>query len=372
MAPRIFITGATGYIGGDALSQLTRSTKQYDVAALVRNSEKGAQVASQYPAIRLVYGDLDSAEVLEEEARKADIVLRKFLMISKPHRIQVWTVLTDMYAFADCANADHVVAAEALIKGLAAHASDRPGYLIHTSGTGILLFADMDRQIFGEASAKVYDDWENVSEVTSIPDFAPHREVDKIILASGSSNVKSAIVCPPTIYGRGRGPSSQRSLQLPELSRCTLEKGHGIQVGAGEAYWTNVHVHDLSDVYIALVEAAAAGGGKASWGDKGYYFTENGEHIWAEISKHVASAAYKQGFILSNTVETHSDEEINEMRQGGTMLWGANSRCRAIRARKLLGWSPKGKSIEEEIPDTVAFEAELQGFVKHHAAKVAG
>ncbi|KAL8922109.1 MAG: hypothetical protein Q9172_003714 [Xanthocarpia lactea] len=347
MAPRIFITGATGYIGGDALFQLTRSTKQYDVAALVRNSEKGAQVASQYPAIRLVYGDLDSAEVLEEEARKADIVLH-------------------------CANADHVVAAEALIKGLAAHASDSPGYLIHTSGTGILLFADMDRQIFGEASAKVYDDWENVSEVTSIPDFAPHREVDKIILASGSTNIKPAIVCPPTIYGRGRGPGSQRSHQLPELSRCTLEKGHGIQVGAGEAYWTNVHVHDLSDVYIALVEAAAAGGGKASWGDKGYYFTENGEHIWGEISKHVASAAYKQGFILSNTVETHSNEEINEMCQGGTMLWGANSRCRAIRARKLLGWCPKGKSIEEEIPDTVAFEAELQGFVKHHAAKVAG
>lgn len=59
-----------------------RSTEQYEVAALVRNSDKGAQIASQYPTIRLVYGGLDSAETLEEEARKADIVLRGYLMMS--------------------------------------------------------------------------------------------------------------------------------------------------------------------------------------------------------------------------------------------------------------------------------------------------
>ena len=56
-----------------------KSTKQYDVAALVRDSDKGAQIASQYPAIRLVYGDLDSSDVLEEEAKKADIVLRAII-----------------------------------------------------------------------------------------------------------------------------------------------------------------------------------------------------------------------------------------------------------------------------------------------------
>lgn len=70
-------TGATGYIGGDALYELMkRHSDDYQVAALVRNSDKGAQIASQYPNIRLVYGDLDSAETLQEEARKADIVLR--------------------------------------------------------------------------------------------------------------------------------------------------------------------------------------------------------------------------------------------------------------------------------------------------------
>ena len=42
---------------------------------MVRNSEQGARVASQYAKAGLIHGDLDDAAVLEEEARKADIVL---------------------------------------------------------------------------------------------------------------------------------------------------------------------------------------------------------------------------------------------------------------------------------------------------------
>ncbi|KAI4172343.1 MAG: hypothetical protein LQ343_003602 [Gyalolechia ehrenbergii] len=230
----------------------------------------------------------------------------------------------------------------------------------------------MERQTYGESSSKVYNDWDGVGEVTSIPDFAPHRNVDKVILGATAANVKPAIVCPPTIFGPGRGPGNQRSHQVPELSRCTLQKGHGIQVGAGETFWTNVHVHDLSDVFVSLVEAATAGGGQASWGSEGYYFTENGEHVWGKIAQLVATAAHKQGFIPSADVKVLPNKEIDDLCPAGTLLWGANSRCQAIRARKLLGWSPNRKSLEEDTPDTVAREADIRGFVKHHAAKIAG
>ena len=67
--------GATGYIGGDALFHIAKAHTAYDIACLVRNSEKGAQVASQFAKVRLVYGDLASEQILEEEATKADIVL---------------------------------------------------------------------------------------------------------------------------------------------------------------------------------------------------------------------------------------------------------------------------------------------------------
>lgn len=65
----------TGYIGGDALFATAQAHPDFEVACLVRNSDKGAQVASQYPRIRLVYGDLDDVDVLEHEAKKVDIVL---------------------------------------------------------------------------------------------------------------------------------------------------------------------------------------------------------------------------------------------------------------------------------------------------------
>lgn len=351
MAPKIFVLGATGYIGGDALYALVQAHSDYDITCLVRSSDKGAQIASQYSNVKLVYGDLDNADLLEREAQKADIVL-------------------------NCAHADHENAAKALVKGVAARSQEQPGYLIHTSGTGILNFADLEHKTFGEASAKVYDDWEGIGEVTSLPDYASHRNVDKVILAAGTekgSRVRTAIVCPPTIYGQGRGPGNQRSIQVPELARFTLERKKGIQIGAGRTYWNTIHVHDLSSCYLALVEAAVDQGGNATWGNEGYYFTENGQHIWGETAKIVVSTAKDQGFLTSDEIVTMSSDEANQqLMPYASYMWGTNSRCKAIRARKLLGWSPKERSMNEDIPETVRIEAKRLGLVQGHAAQVAG
>lgn len=85
-----------------------------------------------------------------------------------------------------------------------------PGYWIHTSGTGILCFADSSKERYGESSDKIYDDWENVDELTHLPDHAFHRDIDKIVLQTGIGKpnmIKTAIVCPPTIYGISNGKS---------------------------------------------------------------------------------------------------------------------------------------------------------------------
>lgn len=50
---------------------------EYEITALVRNSDKGAKVAAKFPNVKLVYGDLDSVDVLERESRAADVVCRK-------------------------------------------------------------------------------------------------------------------------------------------------------------------------------------------------------------------------------------------------------------------------------------------------------
>ena len=72
---KIFATGATGYIGGDAIYAIANAHPEYEFTCLVRNSDKGAQVAKDYPKFKLVYGSLDDVDLIEEESKRADIVL---------------------------------------------------------------------------------------------------------------------------------------------------------------------------------------------------------------------------------------------------------------------------------------------------------
>lgn len=266
------------------------------------------------------------------------------------------------------------MSARAIIKGLSTRESETPGFLIHTSGTGILMYTDLDQQMYGEEASKIHDDWDNVQEmITGIPDHAPHRNVDKIVQSVRDGHtVKSAIVCPPCIYGAGRGPGNQTSVQVPLLARSTLQQGHGIQVGAGKTFWTQVHVHDLSDLYLKLVEAASNGGGSATWNDEGYYFCEAGDLVWGDVARQVAKSAHKQGFIKEDQVKEYTADEVKNISSFGPALWGCNSRCRAVRAGKLLGWKASSPSLKEEIDATVLAEAKKLELVVGHAKIAAG
>lgn len=69
-------TGATGYIGGDGLYNIVNAHPDWEITALVRNPDKAAQVQSEYPKVKIVKGDLDSADIIEREVAEADIVFR--------------------------------------------------------------------------------------------------------------------------------------------------------------------------------------------------------------------------------------------------------------------------------------------------------
>jgi hypothetical protein len=72
-----FRTGVTGYIAGDALHAIYQEHPDFEYSLLVRSKEKSEQVKKSYPTARIVLGDLDSSSLLEEEAAKADVVLRE-------------------------------------------------------------------------------------------------------------------------------------------------------------------------------------------------------------------------------------------------------------------------------------------------------
>ncbi|CAG2010430.1 unnamed protein product [Fusarium graminearum] len=338
----VFITGTTGFIGGDAFYALTKAQPSWKYTILVRSEEKGKDVQKQYPDVKLAIGSLDDSDVIKKAASEADIVIHT----------------------AD--SSDHAGAARAIGAGLqATHSASNSGYWIHVSGTGILCWYDQDNKRYGEAPLpeQSYDDLEGVDKVTSLPDTAFHRDVDKIVLEEAAKNpdaVKVAIVCPPTIYGTGRGPINQRSRQIPGLAETTLEKGFGPIIGAGKTEWDNVHVHDLSTLFVLLSQRAASSDNENEqeiWGPKGYFFAENGTHKWSAISTLLAKEAKKQGLIDSDETKVLDVDEAQEKLGFQALSWGLNSRGDAKRARKYLGWKPESPSLEEWLPEAIQVEA---------------
>lgn len=77
MAVKVFLTGATGYIGGDILYHIHHQRSDIEWALLVRSEDKAKKIREQYPAARIVLGGLDDSETLTREAAWADIVIRE-------------------------------------------------------------------------------------------------------------------------------------------------------------------------------------------------------------------------------------------------------------------------------------------------------
>jgi nucleoside-diphosphate-sugar epimerase len=230
--------------------------------------------------------------------------------------------------------------------------------LIHVSGTGNLTYDDLSSGTFGISRDRVFDDWDGLSEVTSLPDGALWRNVEKAVLAAHerSANIHTAILCAPTIYGTGRGPVNQRSLQVNNMAQAVLTRGKGFFVGDGLNRWNEIHMQDLSKAFLALVDAALDGS-KASWNKEGLYFTEAGEYTWGDLARLIAKVAFEKKLIDSAEVDSLTPDEADQLHPWGRILWGTNSRGRAIRANKVLGWTPSQRSLADTLPEIVEAEA---------------
>lgn len=100
------------------------------------------------------------------------------------------------------------------------------------------------------------------------------------------------------------------------------------------------------------------------WGAHGYHFTENGEHVWGDLSIAVGEAASKQGFLKTAAPglrEWFIDEAVNSPAGFEAASWGMNSRVVAERAKKVLGWKPQAKTLSEKLQEIVRSEAARMG-----------
>lgn len=260
-----------------------------------------------------VIGNLDDSALLTREASNADGVI-------------------------NAADSDHAGAIDALLHGL--HESNKP--FIHTSGSSVI--ADDAR---GESTTDaIYDE---DTPFVVLPFKQPRRDNELRILAAKDVGVRSIVICPSNVYGTGSGLTAD-SFQIPFLVSHARATGVVRIVGRGLNRWSNVHVADLAELYLLALNDAPAGA---------YYFAENGEASFAEIG---ASIATRLGM---EPVQSWQAEEAlphwGEMHTHYT--FGTNSRVRARRARRELGWQPVHTSaqtwIEQEMhtavftPDTM-------------------
>lgn len=198
----------------------------------------------------------------------------------------------------------------------------------------------------------VYSDVD-MKSINELPLTQLHKNVDDYIFKN-NTGFDSLIICPPTIYGIGTGPFHRSSVQMPAWIRVFSKLGHAGTVGKGENYWNCVHVQDIADFYIFILDQALDG--KADVGENGWYFCETGEYQLKEATEKVAESMVKYGLLKKSKIDALKKEEVDK-EYGEIMGWivtGGNSRCKAERGRK-LGWKENGKfgSIFDSAEDEV-------------------
>lgn len=285
---KIFVTGASGYIGGSVAALLAE--QGHHVRGLVRSEAKAEGVRAK--GIAPVIGTLDDDALLTAEARAADAVI-------------------------NAADSDHAGAVKALLAGL--EGTGKP--FIHTSGSSLV-----GDEAMGEPSDAIFTE---DTPVKPEPD-KEHRVALNKLIVDAAPGVRTVVLCNSLIYGDTLGAPAQ-SVQIPPLVAQARESGIARYIGRGLNIWSNVHIADMADLYLLALEKAPAGS---------FYYVENGETAFGNLVQSIADAL--------NLGEAQSWPAADAVARWGRELavfaLGSNSRIRADKARRELGWVPTRSS----------------------------
>lgn len=165
---------------------------------------------------------------------------------------------------------------------------------------------------------------------------------DQTVLSLGLKHgVRTAIVIPPAVYGTGEGQVKTQSMVIPWYVDAVKKRGGGFMLGDGSNVVSVVHVRDLAAAMVVLVEEALKdGGGKADWGEKGWYYVEGSEYELRDMATAVVKAMVEKGELESAEVQSIGIEEAMGLHTYAELLWGVNMRVDGERIRG-LGWRAK-------------------------------
>jgi nucleoside-diphosphate-sugar epimerase len=243
---RIFLTGATGYIGAAVLDALVKAG--HDVTALVRDNEKARRVGKRgaHPLI----GNLADPESYKASAEAQDGYVHT--AFDRP---------SGKGPLIDRSVIDTLLAA-AKRPRTASSSAPAKRFVIYTSGVWVL----------GPSPDPATED--SPVNPLAIASWRPAHE--QLVLEAVSPTLRTMVVRPGVVYGNGGG-------MVGDLLKMA-SNGLVRVVGDGNNHWPLVYDRDLADLYARLVANPDASGV--------YHANDEGDErvndIIAAIKPHVA------------------------------------------------------------------------------------
>lgn len=276
---KILLTGATGYIGSAVLAALR--SRGHDVVAPVRSARSREAVTLAGADGRV--GDLTDADWLGAQLAEVDGAIHA----AAPD--------DGSAAEFDARIVDAVTAAFA--------GSTRP--YVHTGGIWT----------WGSGAELRDGDAPNPPALTA---WRPGIE-DRVL----SSGLTASVLAPGVVYGHGRG--------LATLLTARDDDGRARLVGDGTQHWTTVHVDDLAELYVRVLEAGRP---------LGRVLGVSGVNPTVREIAEAASAAE----IVAETAD-ESRARLGETFADALLL---DQRAIGLTARE-LGWTPTRPTLVEEL-----------------------
>lgn len=290
---RVFVTGATGFIGSAVVSELIEAGHQ--VLGLTR-SDAGAESLRAVGA-QVHRGDLQDLESLRSGAESSDAVIHL-------------AFIHDFSKFQENCETDRR-AIEALGGVLAG--SNRP--FIVTSGTGIA------RTTQGRLAC---EDDPPYTGAGAVPRVA--SELAAAFIAE--RGVRVSVVRLPQVHD----PEKQGLVTY--AIAIAREKGVSAFIGDGANRWPAVHRLDAARLYRLVLDQGAIGGRYHAVAEEGVTFCDIAHAIGRRVNVPVVSKSPEEG-----------------AKHFGWLAGFASmdSPASSAKTRKLLGWQPKGPGLISDI-----------------------